>query len=107
VAGFKTSHIKQFKHMIYYHGTSNDSITDKILPPSITGCISESGRKKNTDKVFFTTSYKSAMIYAQRAANSYGGKPRVLHVKPIGNIVCLNATHGTEVYYSDYCLVIQ
>lgn len=91
--------------MQYYHGTSNNSITDKILPPSVTGCISEVGRKKNLNKVFFTTSYKSAMIYAKRAANTYGGIPRVLSVNPVGEVVCLNANKGTEVYYSDYCLI--
>lgn len=91
--------------MTYYHGTSNPSITDKILPPSVTGCLSEIGRKKNLNRVFFTTSYKSAMIYAQRAANVYGGTARVLCVEPVGDIVCLNANKGTEVYHSDYCLV--
>lgn len=91
--------------MIYYHGTSNNNIIDKILPPIVTNCISEVGRKKNLDKVFFTTSYKSAMIYAKRAANQYGGNPRVLIVEPKGEIFCLNATQGTEVYYSDYCTV--
>jgi hypothetical protein len=89
----------------YYHGTSNNNITDKILPPSVTGCLSEVGRKKNLNKVFFTTSYKSAMIYAQRAANVYGGAVRVLEVQPVGEITCLNSSVGTEVYYSDYCLV--
>lgn len=92
-------------HHTYYHGTSNNSITDRILPSSTTGCLSELGRKKNLDKVFFTTSYKSAMIYATRAANVYGGIPRVLCVKPVGDVVCLNATKGTDVFYSDYCLV--
>lgn len=91
--------------MTYYHGTSNDSITDSILPPSTTGCLSEVGRKKNLDKVFFTTSYKSAMIYAKRASNVYGGTPRVLCVEPVGDIVCLNGNKGTEVYYSNYCIV--
>lgn len=93
--------------MIYYHGTANDQITDKVLPPSITGCISEVGRKKNLDKVFFTTSYKYALIYASRAANQYGGKGIVLQVEPVGQIVCLNANAGTEVYYSNYCNVIN
>jgi len=90
---------------IYYHGTSNNSITNKVLPPVVTNCISEVGRKKNLDKVFFTTSYKSAMIYANRAANQYGGTARVLVVIPSGEIVCLNSSAGTEVYHSDYCIV--
>lgn len=89
----------------YYHGTANNNILDMILPPTVTGCIQEVGRKKNLNKVFFTTSYKSAMIYAKRAANQYGGIPRVLTVEPSGEIVCLNSTPGTEVYYSDYCRV--
>src|SRR5258707_501210 len=87
-----------YMNTIYYHGTSNNNITTKILPPSVTNCISEIGRKKNLDKVFFTTSFKSAMIYAKRAANQYGGSPRVVIVEPKGNIVCLNSTPGTEVY---------
>jgi len=91
----------------YYHGTANDSIIDMILPPTVTGCIQEVGRKKNLNKVFFTTSYKSAMIYAKRASNQYGGNPRVLVVDPIGDIVCLNATPGTEVYHSDCCRVSE
>lgn len=94
-------------YMIYYHGTSNSQIKDKVLPPSLTGCISEVGRKKNLDQVFFTTSYKSALIYAKRAANQYGGIARVLEVEPIGEICCLNANAGTEVYHSNYCIVKQ
>lgn len=93
--------------MKYYHGTANYRIVDKVLPPSITGCISEVGRKKNLDRVFFTTSYKSAIIYAKRAANQYGGIARVLEVMPVGEIICLNPNIGTEVYYSNYCNVIN
>lgn len=47
------------------------------------------------------------MIYAKRAANQYGGMPRVLSVTPMGDIVCLNANKGTEVYYSDSCVVLN
>lgn len=92
---------------IYYHGTSNAKITNKVLPPIDTGCISEVGRKKNLNKVFFTTSPTSALIYAKRAANQYGGTPKVLIVEPVGSIVCLNENRGTEVYYADYCNVIH
>ena len=91
--------------MPYYHGTSNNAITTHILPPINTGVLSEVGRKKNLNKVFFTTSYKSALIYAQRAANQYGGTVRVLEVIPIGAIHCMNANKGTEVYYADFALV--
>jgi len=40
------------------------------LPPANTGNISEKGRKKNLDKVFFTKDLKSAKIYADRAKRS-------------------------------------
>jgi len=93
--------------MSYYHGTSNSNITTELLPPCVTGCISEVGRKKNVDKVFFTTSYKSACIYAKRAANAYGGVPRVLEVVPCGEVICLNSTAGTEVYYCNRCLIVN
>ena len=35
---------------------------------SLTGRLSEEGRKKNLDRVFFTSSIGSARIYAGRAA---------------------------------------
>ena len=92
---------------VYYHGTSNDLITNELLPPDITGCLQERGRKKNLNRVFFTLSHKSAAVYAGRAANVYGGNKRVLQVIPIGDIICINDTPGCEVYCSDSAIVIN
>lgn len=90
----------------FYHGTSKANLTE-ILPPATTGNIQEVGRKKNLNKVFFTTSYKSALIYAKRDANVYGGKPVVHVVLPVGQIDCLNCAPGTDVYFSDKAIVLN
>lgn len=38
---------------IFYHGTSSScKISHKLLPPSMTGTLSEKCRKKNLDKIF-------------------------------------------------------
>lgn len=92
---------------MYYHGTSNETITNELLPPAITGCIQEKGRKKHLNKVFFTTTFKYAAIYAGRAANSYGGKKRVLRVVPVGEIICINDTPGFEEYIADSAIVTE
>ncbi len=65
------------KYGILYHGTSVEHDIDMILPPDKTSVISEKGRKKNLDKVFFTADYKSAVIYAKRAVRSLGGVAKV------------------------------
>lgn len=91
---------------IKYHGTSNHSITNKILPPQTTGVLSEVGRKKNLNKVFYTDTENSAKIYAGRAKNSYGGTPKVHRVIPMGDLETLNDTKGTEVHHSDYGVVV-
>lgn len=94
------------KNGVKYHGTSSPNITDKVLPYSQTGTISEVGRKKNLDKVFYTDSPNSAKIYAGRAKNSYGGTPVVHKVIPMGELTTLNSTPGTEVHASDYGMVL-
>lgn len=87
----------------YYHGTSsNSNISNKLLPPSHTGVISEKGRKKNLDKVFFTTDIGLARIYAGRASRSYGGTPKILRVINPINTQCMNNTSGASVYYADH-----
>ena len=56
------------KILMYYHGTSTELLIEhKLLPPDITGKIQEVGRKKNTNKVFFTKDKNSAKIYAGRS----------------------------------------
>jgi hypothetical protein len=92
---------------VLYHGTAHSAISRKVLPPFETQIISERGRKKNLDRVFFTKDPKSAAIYAGRAANSYGGTPRVLRVIPFGKVEVLNANDGTTVFYSPSAIVLS
>lgn len=75
------------KFGILYHGTSADILSREVLPPNATQIISEKGRNKNLNQVFFTKEPRSAEIYAKRAANSYGGTPRVLKVLPAEQII--------------------
>lgn len=93
----------------YYHGTniSNLKPGNLILPPSKTGKISEKGRKKNLDVVFFTKDPMSAKIYADRAVNSFGsGVATVYEIEPQGPISVLNDIPGTTVYFAPYAKII-
>lgn len=91
---------------IFYHGSTQElDIGDYILPPSETDTISEKGRKKNLNKIFFTKDYKSAWIYAYRAQRSIGGNPVVYEIEPIGEIDIINSNPGTTVYSADYGIV--
>lgn len=95
---------------LYFHGSSISDLGpgDLILPPDKTGKISEKGRKKNLDKVFFTKDPKSALIYAGRAVQSMGGGIATVYlIDPQGPIVTLNDTPGTTVYYSPYAKVLR
>lgn len=94
------------KHGLLYHGTSNVLQGGLVLPPSVTGVISETGRLKNRNKVFFTKSEKSANIYAGRAVNSIGGTKTVARVVPVGDVTIINDKAGTEVLMSDYAIVV-
>lgn len=91
--------------MIYYHGTTNIfNIGDKILKPSIdTGILREDWRKKNLDKVYFTTSLLSAERFAYKASQKYGGCGIVYIVKPIGDVVNLN----TNEYIADKAIILD
>lgn len=87
----------------YYHGSS-DAVLDphgfRLLPPKETGNVQEKGRKKNLDRVFFTTDPESAEIYAGRAVQRFGGKPIVVRAIPADNDVkALNTDPGTSVYH--------
>lgn len=73
--------------MTYYHGTSDIfEMGTYILPASCTHNLRESWRKKDLDVVFSTISYKSAYMYAKKAAEKYGGAPVVYRVIPLGNV---------------------
>jgi len=93
----------------YYHGTNREFAPgDYILPPAETGEISEKGRKKNLDKVFFTLDKGSAKIYAGRATKSFGtGSPNIYKVQPIGSIEWLNKQKGTTVLMAPMAKVIE
>ena len=92
----------------YWHGTSTNLLPDgsyRLLPPTDTGKITEANRAQRTDQVFFTTSPSYARIYARiyamRACRLFGGQPILHRVIPARDeVVCLNATKGSEVYYA-------
>lgn len=93
---------------LFYHGSSVElEPGDLILPPSKTGKVSEKGRKKNLDMVFFTKDPRSALIYAGRAVQSLGGEPFVYLVEPQGSVEVLNANPGTTVFYAPYAKVVR
>ncbi len=90
----------------FYHGTSsNCSIGHMLLPPCESGTISEKGRLKNLDKVFFTGDLNSAKVYAGRASRQFGGSQVIYKVFPVGEIVCLNSNQGTTVYHANWAFV--
>jgi hypothetical protein len=92
----------------YYHGTTTHLLPgDDVLPPLKTGKISERGRKKNLDKVFFTKDLGSAKIYAGRAKHALGGKPVVYEVEPVGDIQAINDKQGTTVFMANKAKVVK
>lgn len=89
--------------MIYYHGTTDkNGISFMLLPPEDTNTISEKGRKKNLDRVFYTHDKGLAEIYAMRAARSIGGNPVVLRVISPVDPVLMNDTPGASVYHCSW-----
>lgn len=87
----------------FYHGTSSALGLQpgmKLLPPDQTDKISEKGRKKILNKVFFTKDLGSAKIYAGRAIHQFGGEPVVFAIEPEGEVEQINATPGTTVFMS-------
>lgn len=93
----------------FYHGTNLlFEPGDIIKSPIETGNISEKGRKRNLDKVFFTTDVGSAKIYAGRARPSLGsGKAYIYMVEPLGDIEWLNKNPGTTVAMAPKAKVIK
>lgn len=87
----------------FYHGScSVAGITNMLLPPVVSETLSEKGRKKNLDRVFFTADIGLARIYAGRAARSIGGEPVLYRVVcPVG-AVCMNDTAGATVYHAEW-----
>lgn len=93
---------------IYYHGTT-DALGNlrRIAPPTETAILSESRRKKNLDKVFFTMDPRSALIYARKAVKRFGGAPVIYDVYPEGEVTELQGKPGTTVYMADGARVIS
>jgi hypothetical protein len=94
--------------MTFYHGTARKfGIGEALVPPKEHGFeISEKGRKKNLDKVFFTEDEGSAKIYARRAVNSYGGDPHIYIVEPEGDIETINPAPGTTVFAAPRATIV-
>lgn len=92
--------------MIFYHGsTTLANIENMLLPPCETDTISEKGRLKNLDRVFFTADIGLAKIYAGRAARSIGGEPVLYRVVSPVDMVCMNDTKGASVYHAQWAFV--
>lgn len=88
---------------IYYHGTTDANGIDFILlPPVATETISEKGRKKNLDRVFYTHDLGLARIYAGRAVRSIGGNTIILRVVTPVDPICMNDTDGASVYHCSW-----
>ena len=95
--------------MAFYHGTARKfRIGEALVPPKEHGFeISEKGRKKNLDKVFFTSDVGSAKIYARRAVNSYGGIPHIYEVEVSNvDIEVINPTPGTTVFAAPRATIV-
>lgn len=92
---------------MFYHGTSSSlKIGHKLLPPSVSGNISETGRKKNLDKIFFTTDIKYAQIYAKKSVQKFGGEPIIFRVIPPQNLIeKYTNTKGCDIYTANYAFV--
>jgi hypothetical protein len=92
----------------YYHGTVVDlQPGEYLLPPNDTNNISEKGRKKNLDRVFFTKDLGSAKIYAGRAKHSLGGQPKVYLIEPEGQLDTVNAQPGSTVFMAPKAKVVK
>jgi len=92
----------------FYHGTSSTlKPGDLVLPPAVTKILSEIGRKRNLDKVFFTPAIGSAWIYAGRSRNARGGVAAVYEVLPLGKIRRIHNRPGTSVLFARAARVLR
>lgn len=89
---------------MFYHGTTtNANIDYKLLPPCESGTLSEEGRKKNLDKIFFTTSLNYAKVYAGRAVARFGGEPVILRViPPVNETELFSDTVGCDIHIAPH-----
>ncbi|ANN86492.1 hypothetical protein KNT56_gp108 [Escherichia phage phT4A] len=96
----KTIHCRN-ENVVYYHGSCTAAgIESMLLPPCDSDTLSEKGRKKNLDRVFFTADIGLARIYAGRAARSIGGEPVLYRVVCPVDVVCMNEDKGASVYHA-------
>lgn len=90
------------EHKVFYHGSCTATgIENMLLPPEVSNTISEKGRNKNLNRVFFTEDLGLAKIYAGRAANSIGGEPVLFRVVMPIDAVCMNDTPGATVWHCE------
>lgn len=103
----KTIHCKE-EHVVFYHGSCTLGLKgNMLLPPESTDVISEKGRKKNLNRVFFTRDRGLAKVYARRAARSIGGEPTLFRVISPVDTQLMSAVPGATVYHAEWAFVEQ
>ena len=95
-----TIHCRKEFVEFYYGSCTAAGIESMLLPPCDSDILSEKGRKKNLDRVFFTADIGLARIYAGRAARSIGGDPVLYRVVCPVDVVCMNDDKGASVYHA-------
>lgn len=91
------------EYVDFYHGScSVAGIENMLLPPAVSETLSEKGRKKNLDRIFFTADIGLARIYAGRASRSIGGEPKLYRVICPVDPVCMNDDNGASVYHASW-----
>lgn len=91
------------EYVEFFHGScSVAGIENMLLPPVDSETLSEKGRKKNLDRIFFTADVGLARIYAGRAARSIGGEPKLYRVVCPVDMVCMNDDKGASVYHASW-----
>jgi|GEM_PF-2857727 hypothetical protein len=70
---------------MFYHGTSSIHLESILENGLIAGCNLTEDRKKNTNVVFLTVSYQSALGYAGRSKKMFGGERIILHIETKAN----------------------
>ncbi len=88
---------------VFYHGSCTEAGIDSILlPPDVSNTISEKGRNKNLNRVFFTEDLGLAKIYAGRASKSIGGEPVLYRVVTPIDPICMNDAKGASVWHAEW-----
>lgn len=93
---------------VFYHGSCTAAgIEHMLIPPNVSGILSEKGRNKNLNRVFFTEDIGLAKVYAGRASKSIGGEPVLFRVVMPEDAVCMNDTKGATVWHASWAFVEQ